>query len=121
MGPIWHTVPCLCGNEKICLKKYEQTIQITKQRIDSKYLVIGVLEQLKGTLGVLEKLLPDFFAGAVNQLGLIKNDTYTVKKKELSEAARDYLAEQTTLKLEYDLYYHVRTRLLEQMRRLDIS
>ena len=45
--PIWHTVPYLCGNEKICLKKYEQTIQITKQRIDSKYLVIGVLEQLK--------------------------------------------------------------------------
>lgn len=45
--PIWHTVPYLCGNEKVCLKKYEQTIQITKQRIDSKYLVIGVLEQLK--------------------------------------------------------------------------
>jgi len=45
----------------------------------------------------------------------------SVKKKELSEAARDYLAEQTTLKLEYDLYYHIRTRLLEQMRRLDIS
>ena len=93
--PIWHTVPYLCGNEKVCLKKYEQTIQITKQRIDSKYLVIGVLEQLKvhfilistykikiqlqGTLGVLEKLLPDFFAGAVNQLELIKNDTYTGK------------------------------------------
>ena len=45
--PIWHTVPYLCGNEKVCLKKFEQTIQITKQRIDSKYLVIGVLEQLK--------------------------------------------------------------------------
>jgi len=119
--PIWHTVPYLCGNDKVCLKKFEKTIQITKERIDSKYLVVGVLEQLKGTLGVLEKLLPDFFAGAVNQLDLIKNDTYTVKKKDLSDAARDYLAEQTTLKLEYDLYYHIRTRLLEQMRRLDIS
>ena len=45
--PIWHTVPYLCGNDKMCLKKFETTIQETKQAIDKNYLVLGVLEELK--------------------------------------------------------------------------
>ena len=45
--PIWHTVPYLCGNDKMCLKKFETTIQETKQAVDKNYLVLGVLEELK--------------------------------------------------------------------------
>ena len=33
----------------------------------------------------------------------------------------EFLAEETSLKLEYELYYHVKARLLEQMRRLGIQ
>ena len=45
--PIWHTVPYLCGNDKMCLKKFETTIQETKKAVDKNYLVLGVLEELK--------------------------------------------------------------------------
>ena len=45
--PIWHTVPYLCGNDKLCLKKFETTIQETKKAVDKNYLVLGVLEELK--------------------------------------------------------------------------
>ena len=31
----------------MCLKKFETTIQETKQAIDKNYLVLGVLEELK--------------------------------------------------------------------------
>lgn len=92
--------------------------------------------------------MPDYFSGALEQLAAIKNDTYTgktlpnmvltlptqylftflyqqqlclVNKKELTPAAKEFLAEQTTLRLEYDLYNHIRTRLVEQMRRLGIK
>ena len=33
----------------------------------------------------------------------------------------EFLAEQTTLRLEYDLYNHIKMRLVEQMRRLGIK
>ena len=44
-----------------------------------------------------------------------------VNKKELTPAAMEFLAEQTTLRLEYDLYNHIKMRLVEQMRRLGIK
>ena len=31
----------------MCLKKFETTIQETKQAVDKNYLVLGVLEELK--------------------------------------------------------------------------
>ncbi|CAG5098505.1 Oidioi.mRNA.OKI2018_I69.XSR.g15731.t1.cds [Oikopleura dioica] len=119
--PIWHTVPYICGNDRSCLQRHESSVQQAKQNIDSKYVVVGILEELKGSLGVFEKVLPDFFAGAVNHLSQIRNDTYTVNKKQMTDAAREYLANETALKLEYDLYNHARARLYEQMRRLNIS
>jgi len=119
--PIWHTVPYICGNDKICMKRHEASVQQAKQNIDSKYIVVGILEQLNATLKVLEAILPDFFAGAVAQLDAIRNDTYTVNKKKLSDAAREYLQQDTSLSLEYDLYNHAKTRLFEQMRRLNIE
>ena len=66
------------------------------------------MEELKGSLGVFEKVLPDFFAGAVDHLSQIRNDTYTVNKKQMTDAAREYLANETALKLEYDLYNHAK-------------
>jgi hypothetical protein len=119
--PIWHTVPYICGNDKSCLQRHESAVQQAKQNIDSKYVVVGILEELKGTLGVLENVLPDFFEGAVNHLSEIRNDTYTVKKKAMTDAAREYFSNETALKLEYDLYNHAKARLFEQMRRLKIS
>ena len=44
-----------------------------------------------------------------------------MNKKSLTNAAMEFLKEETTLKLEYELYYHVKARLLEQMRRLGIK
>jgi hypothetical protein len=73
---------------------------------------VGILEELKGTLGVLENVLPDFFEGAVNHLSEIRNDTYTVKKKAMTDAAREYFSNETALKLEYDLYNHAKGKIL---------
>ena len=101
-----------CGNDRSCLQRHESSVQQAKQNIDSKYVVVGILEELKASLGVFEKVLPDFFAGAVDHLSQIRNDTYTVNKKQMTDAAREYLANETALKLEYDLYNHARGKLI---------
>lgn len=67
--PIWHTVPYLCGNDKMCLKKFETTIQETKQAIDKNYLVLGVLEELKVNVNTCRFILITFYKGISGSFG----------------------------------------------------
>jgi hypothetical protein len=52
--PIWHTVPYICGNDRNCLKRQESAVQMAKNKIDSKYVVVGLLEQLKVIISTLK-------------------------------------------------------------------
>ena len=53
--PIWHTVPYICGNDRHCAKRHESAVQQAKQNIDSKYIIVGILEQL--TVSKIHNLL----------------------------------------------------------------
>ena len=72
------------------------------------------MEDLSTTLAIFELILPRYFHGAteIQSAGeeRIKNDTYTLNKKSMSEDSREYLRTETSIKLEYDLYNFVFSR-----------
>ena len=123
ISPIWHTVPYLCGNSGACQEKTEHAIQETKRNIERNYFVIGVLEDFKSFLKMVEQLLPKYFDGALEiyEKDSIRNDTYTLNKKGYSEQTRTWLQTMTPLQLEYEIYHFVRARFRVQAQKLGLN
>lgn len=121
--PIWHTVPYLCGNKPVCNERTEAAIQETKRNIERNYYTIGVLEELKTFLKFLEKSLPQYFDGVydIYMANAIRNDTHTLNKKSVKDTTRSFLAENTPLQLEYEIYHFVRARFRKQVQMLGIE
>ena len=73
---------------------------------------------------VFELLMPRYFHGAVSIQSAgeekIKNDTYTLQKKSMSDETREYLRTQTSISLEYDLYNYVYSRFQETKSKYNI-
>ena len=68
--------------------------------------------------------MPRYFHGAVSIQSAgedkIKNDTYTLQKKSMSDETREFLRTQTSISLEYDLYNFVNSRFQEKKAKNDI-
>ena len=71
---------------------------------------------------MLEKLLPQYFTGALEiyEANNIRNDTYTLNKKGYSEHTRTWLQTMTPLQLEYEIYHFVRARFRMQVQKLGL-
>ncbi len=100
--------------------------QLFKEHIEENYLFVGTLEEMNLSLGILEKLLPSFFGGARELTGTdesqnMKTQTKTLNKKKTSSETREWLKENTSLKLEYELYDFVVKRLHRAAKKLKVS
>lgn len=78
------------------------------------------------SLGILEQLLPGFFSGAreltvSDESQNMKTQTKTLNKKKTSPETREWLKENTSLKLEYELYDFVVERLHRAAKKLKVS
>jgi len=109
-----------CGHDPECTELGNRAaLQKAKENVDRHFEVVGVLEHLQESLSVLEYKLPDFFEGAsewhqsTDQAVRNKN---SVKAAGISEEVRAAL--KSRLAPEYDLYEHVRQRLLAQYEKL---
>jgi len=122
-SPIWHTIPYLCGNAPVCQEKTVRAVEETKRNIERNYFTIGVLEELRTFLRLLEKTLPQYFEGVLEiyDANSIRNDTHTLNKKTISDVTRKFLAEQTVLQLEYEVYHFIRARFRKQASHHGIS
>jgi len=68
------------------------------------------------SLSVLENLLPEYFGGANNVMAeepavKMHHGTLTVNKKPANSTSRAFLAQETSLQYEYELYEYVLTKL----------
>ena len=83
-----------------------------------------LVEELQSTLKIFELLMPRYFHGAVSIQSAgeekIKNDTYTLEKKSMSDETREFLRTQTSISLEYDLYNFVNSRFQETKAKYNI-
>ena len=117
------TIKYFCGKNDKCRHNpntdYAMNLAITN--IDKFYLVVGVIEQFKKTLKVLEYLLPEYFAGAVHVYEEQEKEGKNVHEKcqaglEPLQDKEDPVYQQLKgyLYREYKVYNHVFTRLEEQ-------
>nr|XP_002130122.1 uronyl 2-sulfotransferase-like [Ciona intestinalis] len=114
--PYWQVVPYFCGQDPGCMSRSKWAVDKAKQNIKEHYVFVGILEDLDNSLKVLEAILPSYFNDASNiylnpENERMKHETHTRNKRETSEAARDFLKSETSLKLEYDLYEFVKSEL----------
>jgi len=109
-----------CGNDIECSKHNDRAaLDAAKRNVENFYEVVGVLEDLELSIKILEKKIPQYFAGA---LELYQSSPEHVINKGKNKASKvSDLTKQlirNNLTLEYEFYDFVRGRLLIQSKDL---
>lgn len=110
------SIPYFCGHHSDCGRMGSKwALQEAKKNIEAWFPVVGVLENIKMTLRVLEAKIPQFFHGLTslyyNELGephRNRGHKYPKLPPEAAEKLRQ------SFLLEYDLYNFVKKRLKQQ-------
>ncbi|XP_071444380.1 heparan sulfate 2-O-sulfotransferase 1-like [Hetaerina americana] len=113
------TIPYFCGHEKWCMALNDQwALEEAKSNVDRFYPVVGVLEEINATLTILERKLPRFFLGVremyFTELLEPHHNKNRKRPREINDSLRIHL--KSSLKLEYEFYDFIRSRLLHQLR-----
>ena len=106
------------------------------ENVESKYEVVGVIEELRATLIMLESRIPSFFRGAEKVMKILKRSKYCVVQEkihamkqrnvlhsfsipEVHKSHNKVMPSEEALKklrgkftLEYEFYEYVKSRLL---------
>lgn len=106
-------IPYFCGQQAACSRPTQWALRQAKLNVVNNYLVVGILEEFKEFLIVLEKILPAFFGGAVDTwrspgptLKTKMAQTETNYKKEPSPSVVKIVRQY--LQLEYQFYDFVK-------------
>ncbi|XP_061169795.1 heparan sulfate 2-O-sulfotransferase 1-like isoform X2 [Saccostrea echinata] len=63
---LWLQIPFFCGQDSMCWEPGNRwALEMAKENILRHYLVVGVTEELRDFVALLEAVLPRFFRGAV--------------------------------------------------------
>ena len=110
-----------CGHDPRCRQRSSWAVEKAKHNVEKYFAFVGIVEDLEGSLEVLEELLPRYFKNAreiKHDKSQIKNDTYTLNKAKTSEQTENFLKTQTSISLEYDLYNFVLSRYKDNRMKL---
>ena len=92
--PKWQLVPYFCGHDARCRSRSSWAVEKAKENIDKYFTFVGILEDLEGSLEVMENILPRYFKDArevKHAPSSIKNDTFTLHKTAPSAATQEFL------------------------------
>ncbi|XP_077994542.1 uronyl 2-sulfotransferase-like [Glandiceps talaboti] len=110
----FRVVPYFCGQVDECRTPSKWAIEQAKKNVVEKFLFVGITEDFNSTLVVLERLLPQFFEGALESykvtLTSIRDQFKSKSKKEPSEEALKVQRERMALEVEF--YEFVKARML---------
>ena len=109
-----------CGHLPVC-RKFNNKIafEIAISNVQNYYSVVGITEEMKKSLTVMEKKLPNFFNGVS---ALIENEVPKDKrninhfKPKVSQHVKDLL--KANFSYEFDFYQFCKNRLQEQFKSL---
>lgn len=108
-----------CGCDDICKNLHslnpirrERALELTRVNILREFHIIGILEQFDETLELFERILPEYFNGALRiwkskKLQDKRDSTRTRNRTEMSEEARHSITS-GTLKHEMDIYLMIK-------------
>ena len=111
-----------CGFDKVCESRTPGRVELAKKHIDENYAVIGLLEEFEKTLKLFQRMLPEYFLGALSDY---KKFSHT--KKRMASHRKDVLTNESIDKLrnhlmkdEYEVYFHAKQRYEELKRKYGI-
>ncbi|XP_071818865.1 uronyl 2-sulfotransferase-like isoform X1 [Apostichopus japonicus] len=115
-----HILRYFCGYDPWCAEPTELALNTAQRHLAENYVVVGVAEEYLDFLKVLEKLLPGYFTGIVEQYQLYTKRGETKKsqakgKVPPTEEVRRKLKD--LLEIEYKFYNYTR----EKFHRLKLS
>ncbi|XP_031567452.1 uronyl 2-sulfotransferase-like [Actinia tenebrosa] len=120
-----YIIPYFCGQSAGCKSSPKHALRQAITNVETKYLVVGVLEEVNDFIKVLEKLLPQFFRGAYEAWknpGLeesLKRKT-TKTKQKIAPSAEVVAIMKERLKLEYQFYDYVKLKFQHLKKELGI-
>lgn len=121
--PDWAYVQYFCGSDELCGNPCQRAVEQAKENIEQYYAFVGIIEELDSSLEVFETIMPRFFQNArvvAHDGTSIQNDTYTLRKIPPSEESAKFLATQTSIKFEIDLYNWVVQKFWETRSQLNL-
>uniref|UniRef100_A0A3B4A2F6 Uronyl 2-sulfotransferase n=1 Tax=Periophthalmus magnuspinnatus TaxID=409849 RepID=A0A3B4A2F6_9GOBI len=108
---IFYIIPYFCGQHPKCREPGVWALERAKQNVMENYLLVGILEELEDVLLLLERLLPQYFSGAVD---IYKGPDY-MKMGKLTSTVRKYTPTLEALQVlyhrmsyEYEFYNFIR-------------
>ena len=111
-----------CGHLSVC-KKFNNKValEIAKSNVNKYYSVVGITENIKDTLRVMEDKLPEFFSGSYN-LYLEKHKSLTHNRNKfkpfVSELTKKLLRSNFTHEIEF--YNFCKEKLKNQVNNIKI-
>ncbi|KAL6732234.1 hypothetical protein Aduo_003015 [Ancylostoma duodenale] len=84
MKQMWLQIPYFCGHHHFCTVVGSRlALEQAKKNLIDKYLLVGISEQLRDFIAVLERLVPRFFKGALSHFdGLSENRAHLRNTKQ---------------------------------------
>ncbi|XP_006824277.1 uronyl 2-sulfotransferase-like [Saccoglossus kowalevskii] len=114
----FRVVPYFCGQDDECRTASRWAVEQAKRNVVEKFLFVGITEDFNSTLVVLERLLPQFFEGALESykitLSTIRDQFKSKSKIEPSEEVLKIQRERMALEVEFYEFVKARMLLIKQ-------
>lgn len=122
-GPdnIWMQIPFFCGHAAECWNAgSEWALQMAKHNLVNNYLIVGITEELRDFVAILENVLPRYFMGATDLYnnGPKSHLRKTFHKLKPSSATISRLQQSIVWKMENEFYEFAREQFQFIRRRL---
>ncbi|KAK5979977.1 Heparin sulfate O-sulfotransferase [Trichostrongylus colubriformis] len=109
MKQMWLQIPYFCGHHHFCTVVGSRlALDQAKKNLIDKYLLVGVSEQIRDFIALLERLVPRFFKGALEHFdGLSENRAHlrnTKRKYPPSDQTLSIIRRNEVYQLEREFY-----------------
>lgn len=106
-----------CGYERGCRKANRFALERAKENVRNRFLIVGIMEEYEDFIRLLEKLLPDMFAGSIDKYKRIMESEResSMKTTHKIKPNNSTIAKvKNMMKFDYELYHFIKERFHEQ-------
>lgn len=109
MKQMWLQIPYFCGHHHFCtIVGSKAALEKAKKNLLDKYLLVGISEQIRDFIAVLERLVPRFFKGALEHFDGLSDSRshlrYTKRKYPPSDQTLSVIRRNEVYRLEKEFY-----------------
>ncbi|WKY14429.1 hypothetical protein Q1695_000180 [Nippostrongylus brasiliensis] len=117
MKQMWIQIPYFCGHHHFCtVVGSREALNQAKRNLVEKYLLVGISEQIRDFIALLERLVPQFFRGALKHFdGLDENRAhlrYTKRKYPPTDQTLSIIRRNEVYQMEKEFYEFAKEEFL---------